>query len=129
MIKFCPRHHAPLGFLLLSAFMFLSLPLRAETLRGPGKLPPDLVAAMLGKTKGEGLDARGCARLGDLRGCFRTGGARFRGAGEEVDLRALAWGREGRLQQLQWTSVGRKGNREVYRARGLEAWWRVVPFG
>ena len=129
MIKFCPRHHAPLGFLLLSAFMFLSLPLRAETLRGPGKLPPGLVAAMLGRMKGEGLDARGCARLGDLRGCFGREGARFRGAGEEVELRAVAWGREGKLQKLRWVSVGREGDREIYRGRGIEAWWRAVPLG
>ncbi len=129
MIKFCPRHHAPLGFLLLSAFMFLSLPLRAATLRGPGKLPPGLVAAMLGGMKGEGLDARGCARLGDLRGCFGREGARFRGAGEEVELRAVAWGREGKLQKLRWVSVGREGDREIYRGRGIEAWWRAVPLG
>ena len=75
------------------------------------------------------LDTRGCARLGDLRGCFGREGAKFRGAGEDVDLRAVAWGREGKLQKLRWRSVGREGNREVYRGRGIEAWWRAVPLG
>ena len=95
MSKPFSRHSVPSGFLALVAFLILvcSLPLRAETLRGPGGLPPGLVAAMLGRMQGKALDARGCARLGDLRGCFGREGARFRGAGKEVGLRAVAWGR------------------------------------
>jgi hypothetical protein len=131
MIEFFSRRSAPVSLLALSALMILSLslPLCAETLRGPGGLPPGLVAAMLGRMKGKALDARGCARLGDLRGCFGAGGAKFRGAGKEVELRAVAWGREGKLERLRWKSVGRKGDREVYRGRGIEAWWRAVPLG
>jgi hypothetical protein len=129
MIKFFPRHPAPVWCLALSAFMLLLLPLRAETLRGPGGLPPGLVAAMLGRMQGKALDARGCARLGDLRGCFGKEGARFRGAGKEVELRAVAWGREGGLEKLRWKSVGKEGSREVYQAREIEAWWRAVPLG
>ncbi len=129
MIKLFPRRPAPVGLLALSAFMLLLLPLRAETLRGPGGLPPGLVAAMLGRMQGKALDARGCARLGDFRGCFGREGARFRGAGKEIELRAVAWGREGGLERIRWRSVGRDGSREVYRGRGIEAWWRVVPLG
>ena len=129
MIKLLPRHPAPVWLLALSAFMLLSLPLRAETLRGPGGLPPGLVAAMLGRMQGKALDARGCARLGDLRGCFGREGARFRGAGKEIELRAVAWGREGGLEKLRWKSVGEEGSREVYRGRGIEGWWRAVPLG
>ena len=131
MSKLFSRRPEPVWGFGLSVVMFLSLllPLRAGTLRGPGGLPPGLVAAMLGRMKGEPLDTRGCARLGDFRGCFGAGGARFRGAGEDLELRAVAWGREGRFQRIQWVSVGRDRNREVYRGRGIEAWWRVVPFG
>ena len=131
MSRFFSWRPVPMWFFGLPAVMVLSfsLPLRAETLRGPGGLPPGLVAAMLGRMKGEALDPRGCARLGDLRGCFGAGGARFRGAGEDLGLRAVAWGREGRLQKLRWRSVGKDGSREVYRGRGIEAWWRVVPLG
>ena len=131
MSKPFSRHSVPSGFLALVAFLILvcSLPLRAETLRGPGGLPPGLVAAMLGRMQGKALDARGCARLGDLRGCFGREGARFRGAGKEVGLRAVAWGREGGLEKLRWKSVGEEGSREVYRGRGIEAWWRAVPLG
>ncbi len=127
MIKPVLRHPALVGFLVLTVLVFF--PLRAETLRGPGGLPPGLVAAMLGGMKGESLDARGCARLGDLRGCFGQEGARFREAGKELELRAVAWGREGRLEKLRWRRVGKDGNREVYRGRGIEAWWRAVPLG
>ena len=131
MSKPFSRHSVPSGFLALVAFLILvcSLPLRAETLRGPGGLPPGLVAAMLGRMQGKALDARGCARLGDLRGCFGKEGARFRGAGKEVELRAVAWGREGGLEKLRWKSVGKEGSREVYQAREIEAWWRAVPLG
>ena len=129
MIKLFPRRPAPVGLLALSAFMLLLLPLRAETLRGPGGLPPGLVAAMLGGMQGKALDARGCARLGDFRGCFGREGARFRGAGKEIELRAVAWGREGGLERIRWRSVGRDGSREVYRGRGIEGWWRAVPLG
>ena len=129
MIKLFPRRPAPVGLLALSAFMLLLLPLRAETLRGPGGLPPGLVAAMLGRMQGKALDARGCARLGDFRGCFGREGARFRGAGKEIELRAVAWGREGGLERIRWRSVGRDGSREVYRGRGIEGWWRAVPLG
>ena len=131
MSRFFSRCPVPVwGFgLSVAMWLSLSLPLRAETLRGPGGLPPGLVAAMLGRMKGEGLDARGCARLGELRGCFGQEGARFRGVGKELELRAVAWGREGRLEKLRWRRVGKDGNREVYRGRGIEAWWRVVPLG
>ena len=131
MIRFFLRRPAPVwlfGFLAVM-WLSLSLPLRAETLRGPGGLPPGLVAAMLGSMKGKALNPQGCASLGDLRGCFGREEAKFRGAGKEVDLRAVAWGREGKLQKLRWRSVGREGNREVYRGRGIEGWWRAVPLG
>ena len=129
MTKLFSCYPAHAWLFVLSVFMLLLLPLRAETLRGPGGLPPGLVAAMLGRMQGKTLDARGCARLGDLRGCFGREGARFRGAGKDVELRTVAWGREGRLERLRWRSVGRKGSREVYRGRGIEAWWRAVPLG
>ena len=129
MTKLFSRYPAHAWLFVLSVFMLLLLPLRAETLRGPGGLPPGLVAAMLGRMKGKALDARSCARLGDLRGCFGREGARFRGAGKEVELRAVAWGRERGLEKLRWKSVGEEGSREVYRGRGIEAWWRAVPLG
>ena len=76
-----------------SCFFTLLLPLRAETLRSPGGFFRGLVTVMLGRMKGEALDARGYARLGNLRGCLGAEEEKFRGTGEEVDLRALAWGR------------------------------------
>ncbi len=54
MSRFFSRRPEPVWFFGLSAVMVLSLllPLRAETLRGPGGLPPGLLAAMLGRMKG-----------------------------------------------------------------------------
>ncbi|MCL5798555.1 MAG: hypothetical protein M1574_00270, partial [Gammaproteobacteria bacterium] len=60
MTKLFSCYPAHAWLFVLSVFMLLLLPLRAETLRGPGGLPPGLVAAMLGRMKGKALDARSC---------------------------------------------------------------------
>lgn len=72
------------------------------------------------------FNAKRCAAVASLTGCFDESGAHFTGE-SRLSLQLVAWGRAGALTRVSAVRPVVRANQVRYRHGPLTAWWRVLP--
>ncbi len=97
----------------------------------PTALQPAFYAALAADAGvSHALDANGCATIAaqSLEGCFKTGGAEFRGE-QALALRLLDWGRGSDRHAVAPVAPRVQANEAHYEHGVVTEWWKALPLG